>query len=278
MGNNNTAYIDPIQESATYALVLQSVRVTPEQMPSWKRCLGVGVQPWMWEVMGAHLLAASSALTGEPGRVQLLWMTGIDYSPARAALQLRGRKWHQEFLGYMSAMEEEVLLPMAYDPVRNLVPGKEPTPADRTKITSVTTSGGLRTYLMDHIAVPTRALGAFSVGKRDVLIPRVTASPFRWRLVASGARVTGATLQHGGNGEVCATVVNFWEIPSPDSLPRIMLHVSEDPAYQSFRAGTVSGEDQHLLLPIGNCDPRPGWSQSNDDTSQCLSTGRWIYR
>jgi hypothetical protein len=279
--------VDPTREEIDYALLLQTARVAPERMPGWKRNVALSVQPWMWETFGAHLLAAGSALTGSPGVVTQLWMVGVDYSPSGAAAKLRGRRWHQAFLEDVDDLREEVLLPMGYDPPRNVAPGREParsTPGGRHDAAST-----MRSFLIDHIDVPSRRLGDFSRGKREVFLPLVTARAFGWRLVASGARVSDRMFRGGGfdvasDGSslraTCpaTTVVNLWDLPAPDALPRVMLHLSENQSYQSFRDATVGGEDQHLLLPVGSYDPRPVWSQSDAAAPQDISQGRWHYR
>jgi hypothetical protein len=279
--------VDPTREQLDYALLLQTARVAPERMPGWKRHVALSVQPWMWETFGAHLLAAGSALTGAPGVVTQLWMVGVDYSPSLAASKLRGRAWHQEFLEGLDDLREEVLLPMGYDPPRNVAPGREPGRAPSVgRRDDVAT---MRSFLIDHIDVPSRRLGDFSRGKRDVFLPLVTARSFGWRLIASGARVSdrmfrgGGFEVGGGDGALRATcpattVVNLWDLPAPDALPRVMLHLSENQAYQSFRDATVGGEDQHLLLPVGSYDPRPQWTQSDAAAPQDITGGRWQYR
>lgn len=278
--------VDPTCERIDHALLLQTVRVAPERMPGWKRHVALSVQPWMWETFGAHLLAAGSALTGSPGVVTQLWMVPVEYSPALAAARLRDRRWHQEFLQHLDDLHEEVLLPMGYDPPRNLAPGREPV---RSGPAARPSPAAMRTFLIDHIDVPSRSLGAFSRGKRDVFMPLVTARALGWRLLASGVRVSdrvfrGASLGVSAQGHglrstnPTATVVNLWDLPAPDALPRVMLHLSENQEYQRFRDETVAGEDQHLLLPVGNYDPRPAWSQPDDDEPQSLSGGRWQYR
>lgn len=279
--------VDPTRERFDYALLLQTARVAPERMPGWKRHIALSVQPWMWETFGAHLLAAGSTLTGAPGLVTQLWMVGIDYSPALAAAKLRDRRWHQEFLESVDDLHEEVLLPMGYDPPRNVAPGREPEGA-RTPARGESTAT-MRAFLLDHVEVPSRRLGDFSRGKREVFVPLVTARAFGWRLIASGARVSdrmfrGAGLDVASSGAglrataPATTVVNLWDLPAPDALPRVMLHLSENQAYQSFRDATVGGEDQHLLLPVGSYDPRPQWAQSDAAAPQDLTAGRWHYR
>ncbi len=286
-GPANVSMVDPTRERFDYALLLQTARVAPERMPGWKRHVALSVQPWMWETFGAHLLAAGSTLTGVPGLVTQLWMVGIEYSPAAAAAKLRGRRWHQEFLEEVDDLHEEVLLPMGYDPPRNVAPGREP---DGRRVSGRgDLAATMRSFLIDHIEVPSRRLGDFSRGKRDVFIPVVTASAFGWRLIASGARVSdrmfrGAGIDVSSAGAALratcpsTTVVNLWDLPAPESLPRAMLHLSENQAYQSFRDATVGGEDQHLLLPVGSYDPRPQWAQSDADAPQDINAGRWHYR
>ena len=279
--------VDPTRETFEYALLLQTARVAPERMAGWKRHVALSVQPWMWETFGAHLLAAGSALTGSPGLVTQLWMVGVEYSPALAAAKLRERRWHQEFVEAVDDLHEEVLLPMAYDPPRNVAPGREPTRAPGAVRGEI--SATMRSFLIDHIDVPSRRLGDFSRGKREVFLPLVTTRPFGWRLIASGARVTERLFRGTGHDVALdanslrttspsTTVVNLWDLPAPDALPRVMLHLSENQAYQTFRDTTVGGEEQHLLLPVGAYDPRPAWSQPDSAASQDLSLGRWHYR
>ncbi len=279
--------VDPTRETFEYALLLQTARAAPERMQGWKRHVALSVQPWMWETFGAHLLAAGSALTGSPGLVTQLWMVGVDYSPALAAAKLRDRRWHQDFVEALDDLHEEVLLPMGYDAPRNVVPGREPEGAPRVLRSDATAT--MRSFLIDHIDVPSRRLGDFSRGKREVFVPLVTTHAFGWRLIASGARVTdrmfrGAgldvALDAGALRATCptTTVVNLWDLPAPDALPRVMLHLSENQAYQTFRDATVGGEEQQLLLPVGAYDPRPAWSQPDGAASQDLSHGRWHYR
>ncbi len=285
-GHAHVHLVDPTREQIDYALLLQTARVSPERMPGWKRHVAVCVQPWMWETFGAHLLAAGSALTGAPGVVTQLWMVPVEYGPALAAAKLRGRRWHQDFLRDLDDLREEVLVPMGYDPARNVAPGREP---ERRATAAAHPPAAMRSYLIDHIDVPSRALGDFSRGKRDVFVPLVTARAFGWRLVASGARVSDRVFRGAGLdvGDVAqglrptspaTTVVNLWELPAPDALPKVMLHLSENQSYQAFRHATVGAEDQHLLLPVGSYDPRPAWSQPEADAPQALSEGRWHYR
>ncbi len=286
-GLANVSMVDPTREQFDYALLLQTARVAPERMPGWKRHIALSVQPWMWETFGAHLLAAGSALTGAPGVVTQVWMVGVDYSPSLAAAKLRGRRWHQEFLEDLDDLREEVLLPMGYDPPRNVAPGREPARVGASVRSDVTAT--MRSFLIDHVEVPSRRLGDFSRGKREVFLPLVTARAFGWRLIASGARVsdrmfrgTGLDVATDGAGlratAPATTVVNLWDLPAPDALPRVMLHLSENQAYQSFRDATVGGEDQHLLLPVGSYDPRPQWTQSDAAAPQDLTAGSWQYR
>jgi len=282
---------DPEQRKRPgYNLLLQDILVNPDLVSRWKQNVAVGFQPQMFNTVGAHLLAAGTALTGVPGAVTQLWLVPDGYSPARWAYEVRATSWYQDFLQDIEDLHEEILFPMGYDPSRNVYPGLAPRPGmtyGRSRPEGAVVRGR-RSYLIDHIEVPSRKLGEFSKGKREVFLPLVSSTPFAWRLVASGSRLSAGVLKGRGVDvpdytnelrvtEPVTTVVNLWEILGSESLPDVMLQVAENPGYQRFRQSTVAGEYQNLLLPIGNYDPQPRWRQPAGN-AQDLEGGEWIYR